>query len=270
MNPAYFENKVCVVTGASTGIGYALAEKLLSLGATVYLVARSKEKLAEGKEKLAEYGARVNTKAVDVSDNDAVRQLIDDVFGKEGHIDFLFNNAGIGQAGLTEHASLKAWKRVLDTNLWGVIHATHAVLPIMLAQHSGHIVNTASIGGLVPLPYQTIYCTAKYAVVGMSEALRGEMAPRGIAVSVVCPGAVATEIFTKGGAETPAHAIAPAAAAEIILEAVERKEGIIVVGDDAKGMYAQSTQNPAGFEEFQKREFQKGYEQFFQGKRPAK
>ena len=268
MDKAYFEDKVCVVTGASTGIGYGLAEKLLSLGATVYLVARSKDKLKEDKEKLAaQYGDRVQIKAADVSDNEAVRQMIDDVFGKEGRIDFLFNNAGIGQAGPTERASIRAWERVINTNLWGVIHATHAVLPIMLAQRCGHIVNTASIGGLVPLPYQTIYCTAKYAVVGMSESLRGEMAPRGIAVSVVCPGAVATEIFSKGGAKTPAHALTADAAADIILEGVCRKKGIIVVGEDANGMYARSTQDPEGFEAFQQREFKKGYDLFVGGRK---
>ena len=100
-------------------------------------------------QKTAPMGDPVQIKAADVSDNEAVRQMIDDVFGKEGRIDFLFNNAGIGQAGPTERASIRAWERVINTNLWGVIYATHAVLPIMLAQRCGHIVNTASIGGRV-------------------------------------------------------------------------------------------------------------------------
>ena len=265
MNKAYYENKVCVITGASTGIGYGLAGKLLELGATVYMVARTKSKLAEALESYKAYGNKVHTVACDVSDNDAVRQMIDNIFASEGRIDFLFNNAGIGSAGLTERASIKAWKRVIDTNLWGVIYGTHAVLPIMLAQGSGHIVNTSSIGGLVPLPYQTLYCTSKYAVTGFSETLRNEMAPRGIGVSVVCPGAVATEIFTKGGQKTPAHAISPEESADIILEGVANKEGIIVVGDDAKAMYDASRKDPEGFEARQKLDYHKKYEIFVMG-----
>jgi len=264
MNRAYFENKVCIITGASTGIGYGLAGKLLELGATVYMVARTKSKLAEALESYKAYAGKVHIQACDVSDHDAVRQLIDNVFGREGHIDFLFNNAGIGSAGLTERASIKAWKRVIDTNLWGVIYATHAVLPIMLAQGSGHIVNTSSIGGLAPLPYQTLYCTSKYAVTGFSETLRGEMAMRGIGVSVVCPGAVATEIFTKGGQTTPAHAISPEAAADIILDGVEKNEGIILVGEDAKRMYL-AHQDPAAFEASQKADHQKKFDIFMNG-----
>lgn len=265
MKKEYYENKVCIVTGASTGIGFALSKALLEMGATVYMAARTKAKLAEAQQALSAYGDKIQIHAADVSDNESVRQLIDHVFGREGRIDFLFNNAGIGSGGLTEHASLKAWKRVIDTDLWGVIYAVHAILPIMLAQGSGHIVNTSSIGGLFPLPYQTLYCTAKYGVVGLSETLRHEMVPRGIAVSVVCPGAVASEIFLKGGQKTPARAISPEQAATETLEGVARKEGIIVVGDDARYRYDLLLHDPEGAEQYQKEYSQKRYETFVLG-----
>lgn len=197
MKKEYYENRVCIVTGASTGIGFALSKALLEMGATVYMVARTKAKLAEAQEALGVYGDRARIHAADVSDNESVRQLIDNVFGREGRIDFLFNNAGIGSGGLTEHASLKAWKRVIDTDLWGVIYAVHAILPIMLAQGSGHIVNTSSIGGLFPLPYQTLYCTAKYGVVGLSETLRHEMLPRASLCPSSAPGQWPAKFSTK-------------------------------------------------------------------------
>ena len=130
------------------------------------------------------------------------------------------------------------------------------------AQGSGHLPNTPSNGGLFPPPYQTLYCTAKYGVVGLSETLRHEMLPRGIAVSVVCPGAVASEIFHKGGQKTPAHAISPEQAAIETLEGVARKEGIIVVGDDARHRYDLLLHDSEGAEQYQKAYSQKRYETF--------
>lgn len=234
----YYQDKVCIVTGGSTGIGYGLGEKLLEYGAgRVYFTARTRSRLDEAQEKLARYGDRVKLIAMDVTVQEDVERAIGQAVEENGRIDFLFNNAGIGAGGMTERASLNAWKRVLDTDLWGVIYGVHAVLPIMLEQGFGHIVNTASIQGLVPAPYQTLYSAAKHAVVGLSESLRIEMAPRGIHVSVLCPGAVESEIFRKGGNETPENAITAEYAAEWALERIAARQGIIPVAEAAEELY---------------------------------
>lgn len=246
----YYKNKVCIVTGASTGIGFGLGAKLLEYGAArVYFTARTQSNLDQAQERLAGYGDRARFVCSDVTDPDGVKALIDKIAEENGRIDFLFNNAGIGSGGLTERASLKAWKRVLDTNLWGVIHGVHAVLPIMLAQGFGHIINTASIQGLTPAPFQTLYATSKHAVVGLSESLRIEFASRGIHVSVLCPGAVESEIFHKGGRETPANAITADYAAEWALERIAAHQGIIPVAEEAQGMYDLWRTDPKKLEE---------------------
>jgi NAD(P)-dependent dehydrogenase (short-subunit alcohol dehydrogenase family) len=238
MEMDYYQNKVCVITGASTGIGYGLGVKLLEYGAgRVYFTARTQSKLDEDREKLAAYGERAQFLAVDVTDAQAVSALMNQVVADNGRIDFLFNNAGIGAGGPTERASLHAWERVLNTDLWGVIYGVNAVLPIMLAQGFGHIVNTASIQGLTPAPYQVLYSTAKHAVVGLSESLRMEMLPRNIHVSVLCPGAVESEIFHKGGNDTPKDAITAEHAAVWALERIARHQGIIPVAEAAQKLY---------------------------------
>ena len=199
----YYQNKVCVITGASTGIGYGLGVKLLEYGAgRVYFTARTQSKLDEDREKLAAYGERAQFLAVDVTDAQAVSALMNQVVADNGRIDVLFNNAGIGAGGPTERASLHAWERVLNTDLWGVIYGVNAVLPIMLAQGFGHIVNTASIQGLTPAPYQVLYSTAKHAVVGLSESLRMEMLPRNIHPSCV-PGRWRVRSFIRAATTRP-------------------------------------------------------------------
>lgn len=157
-------------------------------------------------------------------------------------LDYLFNNAGVGATIPFERVTLEFWKWVVDINLWGVIHGVHAAFPVMLAQGSGHIVNTSSVAGLIPPPYQAVYCATKYAVTGMTEALRFENEYRGIAFSTVCPGNVATPIF--GGAKPPEDAISAEEAAGIILAGVERRDGIIVLPDHIKKLYRELTADP--------------------------
>ena len=246
----YYQNKVCVITGASTGIGYGLGEKLLEYGAgPVYFTARTQAKLDEAQAKLAQYGDRARFLSVDVTDPEAVQALVRRAVEENGRIDFLFNNAGIGAGGATERASLRSWARVLDTNLWGVIYGVNAALPIMLEQGFGHIVNTASIQGLIPAPYQTIYSTVKHAVVGMSESLRIEMKPRGVRVSVLCPGAVESEIFHKAGNPTPQNAITAEYAARWALERIAAGQGIIPVAEEAEQTYRYYRQDPEALEQ---------------------
>ncbi len=248
--PEYFKDAVCIITGASTGIGYGLGVRLLEYGATVYFTARTQSKLDEDAELQKKYvdAGKAFFQALDVTDPDAVEALINAVKEKHGRIDYLFNNAGIGSAGLTERASLRAWDRILKTNLWGVIHGVHAVLPIMIAQQSGHIINTASIQGLLPAPFQTLYSTSKHAVVGLSESLNYEMACNNVHVSVLCPGAVATEIFKKGGQPDPADAISIWESADWALERIAKKQCIIPVAKIADDAYVNYRLHPERFE----------------------
>jgi len=231
----YFKNKVCLVTGANSGIGYALSEELLKRSATVFMAGRDPKKVAEAAKKLSTFKDRVRTVIVDVTHQEQVQRAIEDTAAEAGKLDLLFNNAGILLMSLFETATLDDWKVILDTNLWSVIYGTHAALPIMLRQRSGHIVNTSSVGGVIPYPMQALYNTSKFAVTGLSESLRYEYAERGIHFSTVCPGPVATAIYEKrlGKADpsmkVPGDALSPAIAAPFILDRVAERKGIIIV-----------------------------------------
>jgi len=242
-----FKGKTAVITGASTGIGFGLSKRLLEHGAHVWLSSRTPANVKAAQDKLAEFEDRAHFDVIDVSDADQVTNYINAIAGK-GRIDYLFNNAGIGWGAPIRTANLETWRRIIDTNLWGVINGVDAVLPIMSRQGSGHIVNTASILGLIPGVYQSIYSATKYAVVGLSEALRYELASDGILVSAVCPGAVATNIFPEGA--TPSHAISPEVAATIILHGVAQHKGIIPVGEDAEKLWSGFRSSPEDFEKF--------------------
>ncbi len=229
-----FADKTCIVTGGTSGIGFAISEALLKRGATVYIVGIPEKSVDAARERLAGYpGARFA--AVDVTDYEAVQKLVDDAVAQTGRLDYMFNNAGLGATVQFEKVTLEFWKKVIDVNLWGVIHGIHAAFPVMVKQGSGHIVNTSSAAGIMPPPYQAVYSASKYAVTGMTEALRYEHEYRGIAFSTICPGNVATEIFE--GLKPPDDAISPAEAAGIILDGVERKEGLIVFPEHIKKMY---------------------------------
>jgi len=231
----YFKGKAIVVTGAASGIGLALSQALLEAGAIVTMADWNQDLLRESAESLVSYADRLHTARADVSKQEEVHALIQEAATRHGRLDMLFNNAGIAWAGSVHELSLKIWKQVIDINLWGVIYGIDAAIPIMSRQNSGHIVNTASIWGLVPAAYETPYVASKHAVVGLSESLRYQLEPEGIFVSVCCPGAVATCIY--GEYEAPPEAISPEQAAVEILAGVARREGIIVVTDPAKALW---------------------------------
>lgn len=143
-------------------------------------------------------GGKARAVALDVSDFVAVQRLIEQVAASAGRIDYLFNNAGITIAGETHLYEIADWTRVIDVNLGGVVHGVQAAYPIMKGQGFGHIVNTASIAGLIPLTGFMSYSATKHAVVGLSTSLRVEAAEHGVRVSVLCPGAVETPIVGGG------------------------------------------------------------------------
>lgn len=231
----YYRGKICIVTGANSGIGYALSEELLNRGATVYMAGRNPEKVAKAAEQLSAYNDRVHTLVVDVTKQEQVQTAIEGTAAEAGRLDMLFNNAGIFKPMLFETATLEDWKEDIETNLWSIIYGVHAAVPIMLKQGSGHVVNTSSLSGLVPYPMQVIYNTSKFAIVGLSESLRYEYAEKGLHFSVVCPGDIATPVFSKvvdsTGRSTniPDDAYPVDQAARDILDGVAQQQGRIIV-----------------------------------------
>lgn len=195
-------SRVAIVTGGASGIGRALGAALVRRGDRVVLADVDGAAAAAVAEQLDAAGpGGATAAAVDVREADAVAALVSGTAERYGRLDLLFNNAGLGIGGPAEELSLAHWDRTVDVNLRGVVHGVQAAYPLMLRQGSGHIVNTASLAGLVPMPGSAPYATTKWAVVGLSLSLRAEGAARGVRVSVVCPSGVDTPILDKG---TPA------------------------------------------------------------------
>ena len=191
----YFRDKVSLVTGGASGIGAELARQLSAAGAVVVIADRDGEAAQTLANELERNDSRVRACRMDVSRFDEVKQAVDTAVAEFGRLDLMINNAGVGLAGELRDLELSDWQPLVDVNLWGVIHGVHAVLPVMLAQGSGQIVNIASAAGLVPRPGMVPYATTKYAVVGLSTSLRYELEDLGIRVNVVCPFNIATSIF---------------------------------------------------------------------------
>jgi NAD(P)-dependent dehydrogenase (short-subunit alcohol dehydrogenase family) len=236
---SYYQGKICIVTGANSGIGYAVSEELLRRGAIVCMAGRNPKKMAESAEKLSEYRDRVRTIIVDVTSQEQVQKAIDETVAQEGRLDFLFNNAGVGGTMQFEKATLEDWKNIIDVNLWSVIYGVHAAVPVMLRQGHGHIVNTSSVAGLIPPPFQALYSLTKFGVTGFTECLRYEYAEKGLHFSVICPSNIATPIFQKSidgtvhdEVKIPDDAYPADKAAVLILDRVAEHRGIIIVPEE--------------------------------------
>jgi NAD(P)-dependent dehydrogenase (short-subunit alcohol dehydrogenase family) len=201
-------SRVAVITGAASGIGRALASALVARGDTVVVAAIDGEGAERAAGELARRGPGAAISAVvDVRDGGTVLALVDQVRDQHGRLDVMVNNAGIGIGGEASELTLAHWERVIDVNLRGVVHGVHAAYPVMIAQRSGHIVNTASLAGLVPASWLTPYAMTKHAVVGLSLSLRAEAATHGVRVTAVCPGVVETPLLdTVGPDDLPAVA----------------------------------------------------------------
>ena len=249
-----FEGKVCIITGSSSGIGMGLAKELLKRGAVVYMSGWSetnKEYLQTTVKLLEKYPQKAFSQELDVRDERAVREYITAI-AEKGPVDYMFSNAGVGMMLPFTKVDLKTWETVLNVDLYGVVHCVQTVVPIMLKQGHGHIVNTSSVAGIAPLPYQTVYCAAKYAVLGFSESLRYELEPYNIKVTVICPAAVATQIFQRtldyevhSDTPLPEEAITIDQAALEILEGVEAGRGILPITNWAREVYESISTDPA-------------------------
>lgn len=193
----WFAGRTAVVTGAGSGIGAALAGALTAAGAHVVCADVDGPSVHRVAAFLPGPG-RARAVQLDVTDAAAVQELVESVVAEHGRLDLAFNNAGILLGGETEELTLEQWDRIIDVNIRGVVHGVAAAYPVMIRQGSGHIVNTASMGGLMAAGLLTSYVMTKHAVVGLSLALRSEAAAHGIGVTALCPSAVDTPILDTG------------------------------------------------------------------------
>jgi NAD(P)-dependent dehydrogenase (short-subunit alcohol dehydrogenase family) len=235
--------KIAFVTGGASGIGAALATRLADGGAEVWIADRQLGKAKELAHRLDGRGAGAHAIELDVRSYPSFEGAVAEVMRRSGRIDYLFNNAGIGVGGEVDSYSLEDWNDVFDVNLRGVVHGIQAVYPIMIRQGCGHIVNTASMAGLVAAPGSASYTATKHAVVAISKVLRAEGHRHGVRVSVLCPGAIRTPILTFGeygryqGVSDeqllkfwePMRPMAPEKFAPRALRAVLRNKAIVVV-----------------------------------------
>ena len=249
------EGKVIVLTGAGSGIGRELALKLLAKGAQIAGVDVNAVSIAETKRLAGRKSCEFEGITADITDRNAVEQLPKLVQARFGTVDGVINNAGIIQPFLPLiNLDYTTIDRLLSVNLLGTLYVLKAFVPHLMTRPEAHVVNLSSMGGFVPVPGQTIYCAAKAAVKLMSEGLASELLNTNITVTVVFPGAVATNIAGNSGIETRSDAcrengrakpLLAIKAAEIILSAIERNAHHVYVGRDSSVMNILSRLSPS-------------------------
>lgn len=233
-----FQGRIAVITGAGSGVGAALARELGRRGAHVICADLAADNARAVAAEITSSGGRATAMQIDVTDAAQVAGLIETTAATHGRIDLMFNNAGISVAGDARDLTLEHWRRVLDVNLMGVVYGTDAAYKQMAKQGDGHIVNIASLAGLIPFPTNAPYATSKHAVVGLSLSMRAEGEDLGVKVSAVCPGFIQTNIFEatpfikvdREGAmrNMPFTPMASAKAADAILRGIRRNQAVIV------------------------------------------
>jgi NAD(P)-dependent dehydrogenase (short-subunit alcohol dehydrogenase family) len=194
-----FDGATAIVTGGASGIGRGLVEELAKHGCEVVLADLQIDLAKEVASGIHAAGGKAKAVKVDVTDFPTMEQLVQETVKRTGRLDYVFNNAGIVIGGSVNLYSIEDWNQIMEVNLHGVINGIQAVYKIMVAQGFGHIINTASMAGLMPGPGNVAYTMTKHAVVGLSKSLRAEAAQMGIRVSVLCPGVVRTPILEGGG-----------------------------------------------------------------------
>jgi len=196
MNPQA-EESVAVITGASSGIGARVALELGRRRWNIVLAARRAERLDELAHRCEQAGGRAMPVPTDVADEGQVRELIARAAERFGRIDVLVNNAGFGHFGAVHEIADRDMRDVFDVNFFGVFYGCKAVAPVMIGQRSGHIFNLSSVIGKRGTPFHAAYCASKFAVGGLTDALRVELAPYDVRVTLVCPALTETEFFGK-------------------------------------------------------------------------
>lgn len=245
------EDKVAVVTGSGSGIGEGIARAAAAAGMKVVVADID---LASAQAVAQSIGPQALACQVDVSSLASVEALRDTALDTFGAVHLLCNNAGVWLGALMLEADIKDWQFLINVNLYGVIHGIKAFLPLLAEQGEGHIVNTASMGGLISGPPEGLYTTTKFAIVGLSEALLLEVAEKGVGVSVLCPGLVDTQLTTKSFDVRPqeynsgidhqqpapdtASGMSPLAVGERVVDAVREGEFYIITHDDYRDIIA--------------------------------
>ncbi|WP_327109927.1 SDR family oxidoreductase [Nocardia sp. NBC_01730] len=248
-NDAYFKNKVCVITGAGSGIGRALAENLAERGAKLALSDIDTAGLAETARRCEQLGAEVTSDRLNVVEREAVLHYADTVKAHFGTVHQVYNNAGIAHHGEVIRSEFKDFERVMDVDFWGVVNGTKAFLPMVIESGDGHIVNVSSLFGLIAIPGQSAYNAAKFAVRGFTESLRQEMlvAEHPVKVTCVHPGGIKTAVarnatYAEGIDGTSAASMfdkklaihTAEMAAKTITEGVRKGHGRVLIGWEAK------------------------------------
>jgi NADP-dependent 3-hydroxy acid dehydrogenase YdfG len=246
-----FAGKVAAVTGAGSGIGQALALELGRSGASLAISDVDTEGLAQTEEQLKAIGAPVRSDRLDVTEREAFQIYADHINEHYGKVNQIYNNAGIAFTGDVDISHFKDIERVMDVDFWGVVNGTKAFLPHLSASGDGHVVNISSLFGIMSVPGQAAYNSAKFAVRGFTEALRQEMLLAGhpVAVTTVHPGGIKTAIVRNSTAaegvdrdelakqfDNLVARTSPQRAARIILEAVRKNKARVLVGADAKAL----------------------------------
>jgi NADP-dependent 3-hydroxy acid dehydrogenase YdfG len=189
------KDKVAIITGASSGIGFATALALSKAGAKVAIGARRTEKLADLEGKIKENNGEVYSQKLDVTKKDECKAFVDNVLEKWGSVDILVNNAGLMPLSFVKSLKIDEWDQMIDVNIKGVLYCTAAVVSHMLEKQSGHIVNISSVAGRIVFPAGSVYCATKHAITAFSEGLREELSVRkNIRVTCIEPGVVSTEL----------------------------------------------------------------------------
>jgi len=261
------QDQVAIVTGGASGIGRAVCEELARRGALAVVADINAQGAQAVAAAITANGGRAVAAHLNVTRAEDVERLVEDTARTHGRLDFMFNNAGIGVGGEVRELSLDFWRQAIDINLWGVIYGTRAAYTVMLRQGRGHIVNTASVAGLIGEPGLTAYSVTKSAVVALSTALRAEAEGSGIRVSVVCPGFVNTAIFQNSVgvdidteeflAKLPVKLVPADDAARAILRGVERNQAIIVFPFYARFLWWLTRLHPNALAGFHRRTLQR-------------
>ena len=224
-----WSGSVAIITGASRGIGRAVATAAARKGARVGLIARSEDELAELLKECDGNGA---VAACDVGDRQALERAIASLGAELGPVGILINNAGVGAYARIADTSVETFETMMRINLLGSLYATKAVLPGMIERAQGHIVNIASINGRIGAPMEGGYSASKFALAGLSEAMRFELAPRGIGVSLINPGPVATGFFDARGVPYKRafpRPVKPERIAAAVIRAVEANQAEVFI-----------------------------------------